>query len=336
MNLAAVTVGTETMGSIVSPSARASVVGMRPTLGLVSRDRVAPISDECDTAGPIGRTVTDVAATLTAMAAVRDPRDRHSTRAEGLHGTDFVAELNWDALRGKQVGVIGVEGGDGGSDEWIIGSAGLGEAAEVMKAAGARVVALRPPAFALEGPGFVPVFNWGLREGVNAYLAATDAPTRTLEDVIAFNDDDPMRYAPWGQDRLRDCLWSPLGETEARQIARSNRQQARAYLHAVFDGEDLDVIAGVDSLQSMIYPFAGFPAITVPAGIPAWGEAPYAVTLIGRARSDAELLGMAYSYEQHSRFRVPPVLGGLPDVCAARGDRAPSGRPGWTRGLAQP
>ena len=333
MNLAAVTVGTETMGSIVSPAARASVVGMKPTLGLVSRDRVAPISDECDTAGPIGRTVTDVAATLTAMAATRDPRDRHSTRAEGLHGTDFVTALDRNALRGKRVGVLGVDGGQAASDDWIIGNAGLSDAAAAMKAAGARVVALRPPPFALEGPGFVPVFNWGLREGVNAYLAATEAPMRALDDVIAFNDEDPGRYAPWGQDRLRDCLWSPLGETEARQIARSNRQQARAYLEALFDGEDLDALAGVDSLQSMIYPFAGFPAIAVPAGIPAWGEAPYAVTFIGRARSDGELLAMAYAYEQHSWSRIPPALGRSVDAPGFSGVRARAGRPAWTWGL---
>jgi amidase len=109
MNLAAVTVGTETMGSIVSPAARASVVGMRPTLGLVSQDRVVPISDECDTAGPIGRTVTDVAAVLTAMIASPDPRDRHAARAEGMHGTDFLEALDQEGLRGKRVGIFGVE-----------------------------------------------------------------------------------------------------------------------------------------------------------------------------------------------------------------------------------
>jgi amidase len=333
MNLAAVTVGTETMGSIVSPSARASVVGMRPSLGLVSQDRVLPISDECDTAGPIGRTVTDVAATLTAMAATTDPRDRHASRAEGLHGTDFLATLDRDALRGKRVGVLGAESSSAGSDEWIIGSTGLSDAVAAMEAAGARIVALRPAPFELEGAGFVPEFNWGLREGVNAYLSATDAPVRTLADVIAFNDENPGRYAPWGQDRLRDCLWSPLGETEVRQIARANRQQARAYLKGLFDGEAVDVLAGVDSLQSMIYPFAGFPAITVPAGV-AWGT-PFAVTFIGRPREDADLLSMAYAYEQASHFRTPPPLPMAAEVCGWRGGGARAGRSSWAWGLAE-
>jgi amidase len=171
-----------------------------------------------------------------------------------------------------------------------------------------------------------------LREGVNAYLSATDAPVGTLADVIAFNDENPGRYAPWGQDRLRDCLWSPLSETEARRIARANRQQARAYLQGLLDGEELDVLAGVDSLQSMIYPFAGFPAITVPAGV-AWGT-PYAVTFIGRPRADQELLSVAFAYEQESRFRTPPSLSVHADVCGPRAGGGRPGKPGWAWGLA--
>jgi amidase len=314
MNLAAITVGTETAGSIVAPSARASVVGMRPSLGLVSRDRVVPISDECDTAGPIGRTVTDVAATLTAMAHARDIRDRHSDRAEGVHGTNFMAALDADALRGMRIGLIGIGMNGPADDDWIIANSGFTDAVRAMEAAGAKVVVIRPAPFDFEGPGFVPEFNWGLREGVNAYLAATDAPVRTLADVIDFNDENPGRYAPWGQDRLRDCLWSPLGEQEVRQISRSNRQQARDYLTGLLDADELDALAGIDTLQSLIYPFAGFPAIAVPAGYYP-GGAPFSVTFIGRPRTDAELIGIAFAYEQASRLRVPP-LAAAAGLCA--------------------
>jgi amidase len=315
MNLAAISVGTETAGSIVAPSARASVVGMRPSLGLVSRDRVVPISDECDTAGPIGRTVTDVAATLTVMTHARDIRDRYSDRAEGVHGTNFMAALDPNALRGKRIGLIGIEVTGAADDEWIIANSGLTAVVRAMEGAGAKVVVIRPAPFDFEGPGFVPEFNWGLREGVNAYLTATDAPVRTLADVIAFNDENPGRYAPWGQDRLRDCLWSPLGEHEARQISRANRQQAREYLTGLLEADELDVLAGIDTLQSLIYPFAGFPAIAVPAGLYP-GGAPFSVTFIGRPRGDAHLIGIAYAYEQASRLRVPPALAGAVARCA--------------------
>jgi amidase len=330
MNLAAITVGTETAGSIVAPSARASVVGMRPSLGLVSRDRVVPISDECDTAGPIGRTVTDVALTLTAMAHERDIRDRHSDRAEGAHGADFMKALDADALRGKRIGLIGIELTGPADDEWIIANSGFTEVVRAMRAAGARVVVVRPAPFDFVGPGFVPEWNWGMREGVNAYLAATDGPVRSLADVIAFNDENPGRYAPWGQDRLRDCLWNPLSEKEVREIARANRQQARDYLNGLLDGVELDALAGIDTLQSLIYPFAGFPAIAVPAGVYP-GGAPYSITFIGRSRQDADLIGMAYAYEQASRFRVPPPSAGPVKRCvpADQGQRPSGGGSIW-------
>jgi amidase len=301
---------------------------MRPSLGLVSRDRVVPISDECDTAGPIGRTVTDVAAALTAMAHARDIRDRFSHRADGVHGSDFLAALDRDALRGKRIGLIGIEPTGAADDQWIIATSGLTDVVRAMENAGAKVIVLRPAPFDFEGPGFVPEFNWGLREGVNAYLAATDAPLRTLADVIAFNDEDPGRYAPWGQDRLRDCLWSPLGEQEARQISRANRQQARDYLSGLLDADDLDVLAGIDTLQSLIYPFAGFPAIAVPAGrYP--GGAPFSVTFIGRPRSDASLIGIAYAYEQASRLRVPPPAETTAQCAPVRQGQRGGGSSSW-------
>jgi amidase len=326
-NLAAISVGTETMGSIVGPSSRASLVGMKPTLGLVSRDRVLPISDECDSAGPMGRTVTDVALMLTAMASGPDVRDRHSHRAEGMHGSDFAMFLDEEGLRGKRLGVIGMEVPEPSE---TIRYSGLWGAIQAMQAAGAKVTPTAAAEFELGGPGFVPEFNWGLRQGVDAYLAATGAPARSLADVIAFNDENLPRYAPWGQDRLRDCLWNPLGEREVRPIARANRQQAREYLARLLDGNELDALVGLDTLQSMIYPFAGFPAITVPAGAP-WGV-PVGVTFIGRAKSDGELIGMAYAFEQASQLRVPPTLPQAPGDCAP----PPSSRPGRSRWLWGP
>ena len=144
---------------------------------------------------------------------------------------------------------------------------------------------------------------------------------RTLAEVIEFNDQDLPRFAPWGQDRLRDCLWSPLNEREARDLGRTNRQQARAYLLGLMDADDLDVLVGIDTLQSLIYPFAGFPAIAMPAGL-SIGGVPFCVTFIGRPKSDPELLGMAYAFEQASQFRVPPELAPIAAPCRrVSGDR---------------
>lgn len=326
-NFAAISVGTETAGSIVAPSSRASVVGMRPTLGLVSRDRVLPITDECDMAGPIGRTVSDVALALTAMAAEADPRDRQSHRAAGVHGTDFFALLDRDALRGKHVGIIGIELTGPADDDWVIANSGLNATADALRRAGANISVVRAAPFDFSGPGFVGEFNFGMREGVNAYLRATNAPMASLAEIIDFNDQDLGRFAPWGQDRLRDCLWSPLGEAEARRIARGNRQQARAYLTDLLDGQNLDALIGIDTLQSLIYPFAGFPAIAMPGGLSPWGV-PFSATFIGRPRDDAALLSMAYAFEQAGPLRVAPDL---PGDFPPRRSAEPMW-PGWARG----
>ena len=128
---------------------------------------------------------------------------------------------------------------------------------------------------------------------------------------------------------MRDCLWSPLGEQEVREISRANRQQAREYLTGLLEADELDVLAGIDTLQSLIYPFAGFPAIAVPAGLYP-GGAPFSVTFIGRPRSDASLIGMAYAYEQASRLRVPPALIGAAPPCApTRNGRREGGSTSW-------
>ncbi|CAA9538951.1 MAG: Aspartyl-tRNA(Asn) amidotransferase subunit A @ Glutamyl-tRNA(Gln) amidotransferase subunit A [uncultured Thermomicrobiales bacterium] len=302
---ATLAVGAETAGSIVSPAARASVVGMRPSHGLVGRDRVIPICGEVDTAGPLGRSVADIAALLTTLAASGDgaPADRTSA----TRGTDFSAALQPRALRRVRIGVVAAAETVDAPDEAAIAYLGLEETVAAMRRAGAKVTVARAAPFAFEGPGFVPQFDRAMRTGVDAYLRATEAPVTSLAEVIAFNDEDPAAYAPWGQDRLWAGQTSPLGAGAARALAKSNREQAEAYLGGLLAEQELDALVTVDSMLSLIYPFADFPAIAVPAGLNPWGT-PFAATFVGRRGSDAELLGFAYAFEQASRLRVPPRL----------------------------
>ena len=305
-DFAPLSVGAETAGSIVSPAARASVVGMRPSHGLVSLDRVIPISDEVDTPGPFGRSVADVASLLTALASgsASSRERRHLSR---LRGVDFAAGLDRNALRGARIGVIAEGDLEAASDEDAIAHLGLERTAAALRRAGADVAVARATPFRFEGLGFVPQFDWGLRAGVGAYLRATGAPVSSLADVIAFNDQDPASYAPWGHDRLWAAEACPLTRSEARALAETNREQAAAYLGGLLEEQELDALVGVDSMQSLIYPFADFPAIAVPAGLNPWGT-PFAATFIGPTGSDARLLGFAYAFEQASGLRVPPQL----------------------------
>ncbi len=304
-------VGTETVGSIIAPSARASVVGMRPTLGLVSRDRVIPLSDEFDSAGPMTRCVTDAAAVLTAIAAPVDPLDRMTAEAAGLQGTDFIAALDAGSLRGARIGVI-CDGPEAAlPDEQAIAYLGLERAAVAMRIAGATVSVVRAEPFGVTYQSFDAPASWSMGRGVDAYLQATGAPVASLAEVVAFNDTIPDRYAPWGQQRLQECIYSPLSEAEARSAAGDLRAGARAWLDALLDGGECDALVGIDNLQSLAYPTAGYPAITVPLGASVAGY-PYGATFIGRRREDARLLGIAYAFERATRWRILPDLAALP------------------------
>lgn len=303
-------VGTETAGSIIAPAARASVVGMRPTLGLVSRDRVIPISDELDSAGPIARTVTDAAALLTALATPVDPFDRATPLAAGMHGTNFLAALTDDALRGARIGVVWEGGEAGWSDEQAVRYLGLEPAVATLRRAGATIGVARPAPFAVSYPLFDAPANWAMRHGVDRYLRSTRAPVSSLAEVVAFNDAAPARYAPWGQQRLQESVACPLSESEARGAAAELRASARHWLDDLLDGGEFDALLGVDNLQSLVYPPAGYPAITVPLGASVAGY-PFGATFIGRRRDDARLLGLAYAFEQASRWRIAPDLAAL-------------------------
>lgn len=304
-------IGTETVGSIIAPAARASVVGMRPTLGLVSRDRVIPLSDEFDSAGPMTRNVIDAAAVLSAIAQPFDPFDRMTHEAAGLQGTDFLAALDVWSLRRARIGVVCAGPEAALPDEQAIRYLGLEEAAAAMRMAGGQVTVVRAEPFGVTYQTFDAPASWAMGRGVDAYLRATDAPVASLAEVIAFNDTMPAQYAPWGQQRLEECVYSPLTEADARGAAAGLRASARAWLDGMLDASDCDALVGIDNLQSLAYPTAGYPAITVPLG-PSVAGLPYGATFIGRRRDDARLLGIAYAFEQATRWRITPDLAALP------------------------
>lgn len=306
-SFAAATIGTETFGSIIAPSSVASVVGVYATPGLVSRDRTLPISDEMDAPGPIARNVRDAAILLTALAREPDLDDPLVEQAWGVHGTDFTRRLDKDALRGKRIGVMGAGAESGLTAAELPRWLGLAEAAEALNDLGATVVPILAPAFALTGPGFEPPLNRTMRDGVETYLRATNAPVRTLAEIVAFNQADAAARAPYGQERLLACAGTTLSPAEARLIADSNRRQARSYLGRIMGTNRLDAIVGPDNIHAMIYPFAAAPAISVPGGFNVDGV-PFGVTFIGTLRGEAELFGYAYAFEQGTRWRIPPKL----------------------------
>lgn len=305
-NLASLSIGTETLGSIVAPSSRASVVGMHPSIGLVSRDYVIPLAGDLDSPGPITRCVKDAAALLTVMAASADPNDpfvQAEPRIAEVAGTDFTAGLDATGLSGKRVGVFMSDGGNAFDGLW---SMQLGDAAEALATAGCELVPV-PIEFKpwVDMDNFLAAVSTEMGVEANVYLQQTGAPFSSLAEIVAFNNQDPNAYAHYGQEHLNDAAFYWQSYDEAQAYFAAQRTQAREAFDRVFSEYTLDILATEETLLTEAYSFAGCPAVTVPAGLTD-GGVPHGITFVGPYLQDHAVLQMAYAFEMVSRLRVLP------------------------------
>jgi amidase len=316
-SLAAVGVGTETDGSIICPAAVAALVGLKPTVGLVSRTGIIPISISQDTAGPMGRTVADVALLLNGLAGV-DDRDPAGPAAAGRIPPDYLAALDAGALKGKRLGIVRQAMGYHPDVDTVFMAA-----VEAMKAAGAEFVDVKIPTYNDWNQAEFDVLLYEFKDGLNSYLEASGAPHRSLEALIAWNTANAARVMPhFGQEIFeRAQAKGPL--TDAAYIKA--REQARRLAGA----EGLVAALARDRVEALLAPslspawptdhvlgdhfvgagygmaaVAGTPSITVPAGES--DGLPIGVTFMGRAYGEAELIGLAFALEQILKARKPP------------------------------
>jgi amidase len=326
-NLAAVAVGTETDGSIVCPSSTNSVVGIKPTLGLVSRSGIVPISHSQDTAGPMTRTVADAAALLGVLAGV-DPRDSATAASRGRAQADYTRFLDPNGLKGARIGVARERlfGYDQHADRVV------NAAIEEMRRLGAVIVdpANLPNTGAYDGDEFT-VLLYEFKADLNAYLAGRGATAQvhSLADVIAFNEREKAREMPFfGQEIMHMAQEKgPLTEKAYRDArAKSLRMAGREGIDAVMTAHRLDAIVSptgnlpwpIDVLlgdhftggSSTAAAVAGYPSISVPAGY-AFGL-PVGISFMGRAWSEPTLIRLAYALEQALPPRRAP--GYLPTI----------------------
>ena len=321
-NFAAAGVGTETDGSIVCPSSVAGLVGIKPTVGLISRAGVIPISRTQDTTGPMTRTVADAAALLSGMVG-EDPRDA-ATRGSAKHTTDYSKALDATALKGARIGVARKRyfGYSPAADRLIDAAIG------VMKANGAVIVdpADMPTAAQLDDCEF-EVLLFEFKAGLNEYLAGLgpSARVKSLADLIEFNNREKDREMPYfGQEIfVMANKKGPLTDPAYKRALSLCRTRSRALgIDAVLKKHRLDAIVaptgspawptdpingdhflGASSTPAAV---AGYPSITVPAG-QSFGL-PVGLSFIGGAWSEARLIGLAYAYEQASKLRRPPTF----------------------------
>jgi amidase len=298
LNLAAFTIGTETSGSLVSPASQNSVCTLKPSLGLISRDRIIPITEKQDTAGPITRNMTDLVYLLNVLVAV-DEDDPQTQAAASLADFDFTACLDKDALRGKRLGFM-VR--DAEMTEKVGNTAIIAQALESLKDAGATVLLIEAPTIEFN----LLSYCYGMHAGVNAYLQAI-GDNRSLSDIRAFNASD-RNHAPFGQDLLELCAKTPLNRSTANAYERihfNNAANSRNASYGCLDAYALDALVDLNNYGTIAYAMSGLPAVSVPTGYRDSGE-PVGLTFWGRYLQDPELIALAYSYECITKARKAP------------------------------
>jgi len=319
-SLAAAAIGTETDGSLVCPGSVNGIVSLKPTVGLVSRIHVVPISHSQDTPGPMGRSVTDVAALLAAMAG-SDPADA-ATAAADAHRADYLAAIGRASLKGERIGVLHTDGTPPSDEDRV-----FDRALATMKHAGAAIVTVKytPPDAKASGDAELLELETELKADLDSYLATTppSVQTRSLADVIAFDARTPRETALFGQDlfeaaqhtkglsdpayRKARAMLVRIARTEGLdKILRENRLDALA---APTDEPSwrIDVVKGDnDSSNTSFLPaVAGYPHLTVPMGYVR--ALPVGISFIGPAWSEAKLLALGSAFERATRARRPPT-----------------------------
>lgn len=320
-NLAAVAIGTETDGSVTCPASVNGVVGLKPTVGLVSRQGIIPISFSQDTAGPITRSVADAAVVLSAMAG-RDPNDPATATTPGLAVYDYASRLDPKALNGARIGLLH----NTLSDDPAIAAA-MRNVVQVLRDAGATVVDARIPTDGQWEDAEFDVLLYEFKAGLNRYLSEHHAPVASLDALIQFNRDHASQEMPhFGQDLFEKAaakgeLNDPAyiaARTKARRLAGPDGIDAAlkpqhldalitpttgaAWITDPIHG-DGDAFPGAGYGAAAV---AGYPSLSIPMG--STDGLPLGVLFIGTAWSEPRLIELGYAYEQLTLARTPPTF----------------------------
>ena len=320
---AAITIGTETSGSILSPCAANAITGIKPTVGLVSRYGIIPISSSQDIAGPMGRNVTDIAVLLNVMAGY-DPNDAvtKGIEAAGVTNVDYTKHLKTDNLKGKRIGLVGIPSKDN------MAYIPFQQALQALKAAGAEIIT-KPDSTALtyhnpDNPDTNPrssgsiVMDYDFAKDLPAYLASLDNnyPIKTLQDIVLFNNEYMKTDAaafPFGQAILLRCAALDLEAQKEQYLA----DREKDILFARTNGIDyllteykLDCLVGTSRTgdASDIAAKAGYPTISIPLVNSGGQRYPVNLQFTGTAFSEAQLIEFAFVVEQATHFRIAPGL----------------------------
>lgn len=317
-NLCAVAIGTETDGSIVCPASVNGLVGIKPTVGLLSRSGIIPISATQDTAGPLARTVKDAALLLSALTGI-DPEDPVTASSNGKIEKDYSKFLDANALKGKRIGVdLKVR-----SVNTVLNTM-LDEALAQLKQLGATVVEIDyVAAINAIGKYELEILQYEFKDGVNRYLSTAGHKMKTLKDVIEFNKANEAKAMPYfKQEQLENCeKTSGLDNPVYHEAMEKGTKASRDILDKVMKENNLDAITGLTMGPAcsidMIYgdrwgdvgltspaAMSGYPHVTLPGGM--IYKLPVGLSFFGAAYAEPKLIAMAYAYEQATKKRKAP------------------------------
>jgi amidase len=317
-NLCMTAIGTETNGSIVCPSNNNGIVGLKPTVGLVSRSGIIPISFTQDTPGPMGRTVEDVAITLGALTGI-DLKDSKTLASEAKYHTDYTQFLKAGGLNGKRIGLLRKSMGFSDKVDTL-----MNKTISFLRSNGAVVIDIEFPKGEKYDDASFEVMLYEFKDGLNKYFASLgdSTPVKNLRELIEFNNKDTVELRYFDQKIL--MMAEKKGDLESAEYKKALSSMLKATredgIDKVMDSNKLDAIVAptgspawkTDLLlgdhfvggSSSLAAISGYPAITVPMGF--IDDLPVGVTFFGRAWSEPLLLEIAFSYEQGTKHRKAP------------------------------
>ncbi|WP_442265585.1 amidase family protein [Tenacibaculum sp. ZS6-P6] len=286
VNYAVATIGTETAGSITSPSSQNSVVGLKPTIGLLSRSGIIPISSTLDTPGPMTKNVIDNYILLKALLG-KDTSDEKSFEL-----TENEKQFKKQSLEGKKLGVF----------KALLNDSIYKKTIDKVKSAGATIVEISPEQRSLQG--FLTLLNIDMKHDLSKYLGDKKVSEKTVKDLVIFNEQDSILRAPYGQ-QLFEGIVNDSTTTQEFEKVKLNLKEAGVSFYQVFEEEKLDAILSINNFHSAYSAVAEYPNLTIPMGYKETGE-PINLTFIGLPKTEFKLLSLGMAFEKLSKARKLP------------------------------
>ncbi len=292
-NYAVATIGTETSGSILSPSSKNSVVGLKPTIGLLSRTGIVPISSTLDTPGPMTKSIIDNAIVLAAMTGedLNDP-----TTIGNYKNTKYTENITDSDFKGKRLGVM----------KPLLKDSVYSKTIEKLKIAGVEIIEYDPPKLSLNG--FTTLLNIDMKHDLPAYLkkyADTQVNIKSVEDITKLNLLDSLARIPYGQQLFVGILKDTTSNKSFEQIKNKLHSDGIAYFKPIMDEHRLDAVLSMNNNHAGFAAVAKYPCLTVPMGYTIQGE-PTGITFISYPFSEKKLLQLGYAFEQLIKARKIP------------------------------